>query len=198
MSGRHHGIISADGHLESPPETWVRSVPELWRERAPRLVHLPEGGEGWVVEGQPTLHNGADISGRGPIRFRPPHFSFAETNASWLPGALHFVGDNYALYRDIFGAGLAMAPSEYLLRHCRFGIVRDPSRCASVRRSRSPTSCGAATSRTRSGPSPAPSPTSTRRWGHLDPAVRRRILVDNPAEFFGLELAAELTPTPAP
>jgi hypothetical protein len=30
------------------------------------------------------------------------------------------------------------------------------------------------------------------------PAVRRRILLENPAQFFGLDLDADLTRTPAP
>ena len=66
---RSYQCISADGHVETPPDPWVKYVPEKWRDRAPRLIELPDGGEGWVVEGQPLLRNGQNITGRGPIRF---------------------------------------------------------------------------------------------------------------------------------
>src|SRR5439155_14533781 len=66
---RYYQVISADGHVETPPDPWVRYVPDRWKERAPRLVALPDGGEGWVIEGQPLLKNGQNITGRGPISF---------------------------------------------------------------------------------------------------------------------------------
>jgi uncharacterized protein len=66
---RHYRCISADGHVETPPDPWVKYVPEQWKDRAPRLIDLPDGGEAWVVEGQPLLRNGQNITGRGPISF---------------------------------------------------------------------------------------------------------------------------------
>lgn len=66
---RHYQCISADGHVETPPDPWVKYVPEKWKDRAPRLVKLEGGGEGWIVEGQPLLRNGQNITGRGPISF---------------------------------------------------------------------------------------------------------------------------------
>ncbi|MFA5884969.1 MAG: amidohydrolase family protein [Acidimicrobiia bacterium] len=66
--GRKYRVISADGHVETPP-LWTKYVPDQWQPRAPRLVPLPDGGEGWLIEGQPLLRNGQNITGRGPIRF---------------------------------------------------------------------------------------------------------------------------------
>ena len=66
---RTYQVISADGHVETPPAGWVAHVPEKWRDRAPRLLPLPEGGEAWLVEGRPLLLNGQNITGRGPVRF---------------------------------------------------------------------------------------------------------------------------------
>ncbi len=68
--GRHYQVISADGHVETPPDTFVKYVPKKWRDRAPRLVALPEGGEGWLIEGMPLLHNGQNITAGKPIKFR--------------------------------------------------------------------------------------------------------------------------------
>ena len=66
---RGYRIISGDGHVETPPSGWVEYVPEKYRDRAPRLIRLPDGSDGWLVEGQPMLHNGQNIKGRGPVKF---------------------------------------------------------------------------------------------------------------------------------
>ncbi|MBJ18223.1 MAG: amidohydrolase [bacterium] len=65
--GRKYQIISGDGHVETPPESWVKYMPEEYHERAPRLIKLPKGGEAWMIEGQPLIPNGQNISGRGPV-----------------------------------------------------------------------------------------------------------------------------------
>jgi predicted TIM-barrel fold metal-dependent hydrolase len=67
--GRKYKIISGDGHVETPPDGWLQYVPEKYRDRAPRLIRLPNGADGWLVEGQPMLHNGQNIKGRGPVKF---------------------------------------------------------------------------------------------------------------------------------
>ena len=46
-------VISADSHLEMSPERWTPRVPARYRDLAPRLVKLPDGGDGVMVEGQP-------------------------------------------------------------------------------------------------------------------------------------------------
>ena len=66
---RTYQIISGDGHVETPPDGWRKYVPEQYRDRAPRLIRLPNGADGWLVEGQPMLHNGQNIKGRGPVKF---------------------------------------------------------------------------------------------------------------------------------
>lgn len=68
---RHYRVISADGHMETPPDPWVKFVPKQYKDRAPRLIALPEGGEAWVIEGMPLLYNGQNIAaGRNPIKFK--------------------------------------------------------------------------------------------------------------------------------
>ncbi|MBK7948264.1 MAG: amidohydrolase family protein [Deltaproteobacteria bacterium] len=66
---RTYRVISGDGHIETPPEGWVKHVPAKYRDRAPRLIRLENGADGWLVEGQPMLHNGQNIKGRGPVKF---------------------------------------------------------------------------------------------------------------------------------
>jgi hypothetical protein len=45
-------LISSDGHLEVRPERWTPRMPAKYRERAPRTVKLPDGGDAILVEGQ--------------------------------------------------------------------------------------------------------------------------------------------------
>ncbi len=66
--GRKYKVISGDGHVETPPESWVKYMPEEHRDRAPRLIKLPKGGEAWLIEGQPLIPNGQNITGRGPVK----------------------------------------------------------------------------------------------------------------------------------
>ena len=68
--GRKYQIISGDGHVETPPEVFVKYIPAKWKDRAPRLIRLPEGGDGWLIEGMPLMHNGQNIAGRGPVKMR--------------------------------------------------------------------------------------------------------------------------------
>ena len=65
---RHYRVVSADGHLEVPPDGWLAHVPDEHRERAPRLVRLRTGGEGWVVEGMPMIHNGQNVAAGRPLK----------------------------------------------------------------------------------------------------------------------------------
>jgi predicted TIM-barrel fold metal-dependent hydrolase len=46
-------LISSDGHLEVRPERWNPRMPAKYRDRAPRTIKLPDGGDAIVVEGQP-------------------------------------------------------------------------------------------------------------------------------------------------
>ena len=65
---RTYSVISCDGHLEIPPDAWLRHVPSEHRDRAPRLIHLAGGGEGWIVEGMPIIHNGQNVSAGRPVK----------------------------------------------------------------------------------------------------------------------------------
>src|SRR5438046_2657149 len=70
---RQYRLMSADGHLEVPPERWSHRVPEKYRDRAPRTVHLPDGGDAQMIEGQPLLEaNFLDLrAGRAEGTWQP-------------------------------------------------------------------------------------------------------------------------------
>lgn len=70
---RQYRLMSADGHLEVPPERWSHRVPERFRERAPRTIKLPDGGDAQMIEGQPLLEaNFLDLrAGRAEGTWQP-------------------------------------------------------------------------------------------------------------------------------
>jgi predicted TIM-barrel fold metal-dependent hydrolase len=45
-------LVSSDGHLEVLPERWTGRMPARHRDKAPRTVKLPDGGDALLVEGQ--------------------------------------------------------------------------------------------------------------------------------------------------
>ena len=59
-----YGIFSADGHLEISPERWTPRVPIKYRERAPRLIDLPDGGNAVAVENRALYIVGLALGGR--------------------------------------------------------------------------------------------------------------------------------------
>ncbi len=82
---RHYQVISADGHVETPPDEWMKHVPEKYKDRAPRLVKLEDGGEAWQVEGLPLMQNGLNLTGGAPIRYR--NESYWNADGAPRPGA---------------------------------------------------------------------------------------------------------------
>ncbi len=94
---RYYQTISADGHVETPPSTWTKYVPEKYRDRAPKLVQLDSGGEGWVVENRPMLNNGLNIT--GPKGLAPG----ADSSGIIMSGDSYWLPDGTAAP----GAGLA-------------------------------------------------------------------------------------------
>jgi uncharacterized protein len=72
MPGKYR-LMSSDGHLEVPPERWSQRVPRQYRDRAPRTIHLPDGGDALLMEGQPLLEaNFLDLrAGRPAGQWQP-------------------------------------------------------------------------------------------------------------------------------
>jgi len=66
-------LISSDGHLEVRPERWTVRMPARYRDRAPRTIKLPDGGDAILVEGQPPY----------PVPFLD--LRAGRTNETWQP-----------------------------------------------------------------------------------------------------------------
>jgi predicted TIM-barrel fold metal-dependent hydrolase len=66
-------LLSSDGHLEVLPERWSKLMPAKYRDKAPRTIKLPDGGDALVIEGQPPRPvNFIDLRG-------------GRTNENWEP-----------------------------------------------------------------------------------------------------------------
>ncbi|MGE0387466.1 MAG: amidohydrolase family protein [Gammaproteobacteria bacterium] len=58
-------LVSVDDHLIEPRDLFEKHVPAAWRDRAPKVVTLPDGAERWVFEGRMMATVGsAAVSGR--------------------------------------------------------------------------------------------------------------------------------------
>src|ERR1035438_9422172 len=47
---RTYHLVSADSHVNEPPDLWIDRVPARLRDRVPRMERFADG-DGWVVEG---------------------------------------------------------------------------------------------------------------------------------------------------
>ena len=49
-SPRRYRLVSADSHVNEPPDLWTSRVPAALRDRAPRMEHFAEG-DAWILDG---------------------------------------------------------------------------------------------------------------------------------------------------
>src|SRR6184192_1321624 len=69
---RDYRCISADSHWTAAPEKWAYRVSERFRDRLPRRISLPNGGDGFLHEdGHVTYGGTSHFAGHGPERFNP-------------------------------------------------------------------------------------------------------------------------------
>lgn len=84
---REYRLMSSDGHLEVPPERWAGRVPAQYRDRVPRTIHLPDGGDALLIEGQPLLEaNFLDLrAGRAEGTWQPFGLRVADAAGTGSP-----------------------------------------------------------------------------------------------------------------
>ncbi len=130
-------------------------------------------------------------------RFPSLQFYFAEVNASWLPWGLFVFDDNYEIFRDSYNRTLDKKPSEYAREHFWFGIIKDPMAIAMrdhlpfdrlMFGSDFPHSVGTF---------PDSKKFLDGCFEGVDEKYRRMMLLENPANYYGLDTDADITPTPA-
>src|ERR1700722_10635908 len=112
-------LVSGDGHLEVTVEPWMKFVPQKYRDQAPRLVHLEDGGEGWVVEGMPMFHNGMNLSaGRKAVKLKGE--SYWEPDGTPAPGS--GTAEQRISEQDVDGVDAEVLYPPVFIRRCIEGI----------------------------------------------------------------------------
>jgi predicted TIM-barrel fold metal-dependent hydrolase len=83
---RTYRYISGDTHLEVPTQRWTGRVPEKYRDRAPKTVRLPNGADGFLIEGLAIRENPMDLyGGKGRDSWRPFGQTYASTAGTGSP-----------------------------------------------------------------------------------------------------------------
>jgi hypothetical protein len=59
VAGYH--LISADSHVNEPPDLWPSRVPEYYRDRVPRIERF-EQGDAWIIEGAQCVAGHDDLA----------------------------------------------------------------------------------------------------------------------------------------
>src|SRR5581483_8474669 len=109
---RNYTLMSSDGHLEVPPERWVHRVPAKYRDRAPRTVQLPDGGDALLIEGQPLLEaNFLDLrAGRAQGTWQPFGLKVADAAGTGSPQQRVEEQDRDGMDAEVLFAAMVAGP----------------------------------------------------------------------------------------
>ncbi|MEZ4332513.1 MAG: amidohydrolase family protein [Myxococcota bacterium] len=79
-------LISADSHINEPPDLWTSRVRAKFKDRAPRIERLAQG-DAWIMEGSATPINfGNNANGGTPPETRSPWVRWEEIRrGGWVP-----------------------------------------------------------------------------------------------------------------
>lgn len=130
--GRNYHVIDADGHVLEPADMWVNYIEPKFRERAPRVVTMPEGYEVIAVNGREMTDNGpgrkrVKVGATGAIGAREGKVSVYIRYSEGRPGGF----DPHARISDMDAEGIDAAflyPSLGLF----LGAIDDPEFAAAV------------------------------------------------------------------
>jgi predicted TIM-barrel fold metal-dependent hydrolase len=84
MTNGYH-LFSADSHLEISPGRWTDRVPQKYRDRAPRLIKLSNGGDGIIVENRAVYVLGLAVAGRPYEEHQLTGLNYASSAGSGSP-----------------------------------------------------------------------------------------------------------------
>jgi hypothetical protein len=109
---RQYKLLSADGHLEVPPERWTHRVSAKYRDRAPRTVHLPDGGDALMIEGQPLLEaNFLDLrAGHTPGTWQPFGLKVTDAAGTGAPEQRVHEQDQDGMDAEVLVAAMVAGP----------------------------------------------------------------------------------------
>src|SRR5213592_1950367 len=80
-------LISADSHVNPPPDLWLRDAPSRLKDRVPRVESTPEG-DVWVVDQKASPVQGLTFMGGRDYKDYTPRVAYKEMRpGSWDPKA---------------------------------------------------------------------------------------------------------------
>ena len=85
MMANRYNVISADAHLGISPDRWTDRVPARYRDYAPRLVKLADGGDGVIVENRPIYTLGLAIAAKPYEEHSPVGITYESGEGSGSP-----------------------------------------------------------------------------------------------------------------
>ena len=105
-------LISSDGHLEVLPERWTARMPAALRDKAPRTITMPDGGDALLVEGQePRPVPFLDLrAGRTNETWQPFGVTVADTAGVGPPEQRLAEQDQDGLLAEVLFPNMQMGP----------------------------------------------------------------------------------------
>src|SRR3989454_6473386 len=98
-------LISADSHVNPPPDLWLRDAPAKLRDRVPRVETTPEG-DLWVVDGKSSVIPGLSFMAGREHKDYQIRIAYKEMRpGSWDPAARIADMDQDGIWVDVLYGG---------------------------------------------------------------------------------------------
>src|SRR5438094_545377 len=112
-------LISADSHVNPPPDLWLRDAPARLKDRVPRVESTPEG-DVWVVDQKASPVQGLTFMGGRDYKDYTPRVAYKEMRpGSWDPKARLADMDQDGIRADVlYGGGPSRFDEPELRAYC--------------------------------------------------------------------------------
>src|SRR2546430_5534620 len=98
-------LISADSHVNPPPDLWLRDAPARLKDRVPRVESTPEGAV-WVVDQKASPVQGLTFMGGRDYKDYTPRVAYKEMRpGSWDPQVRLADMDQDGIWADVLYGG---------------------------------------------------------------------------------------------
>src|SRR5438132_3299494 len=98
-------LISADSHVNPPPDLWLRDAPARLKDRVPRVESTAEG-DVWVVDQKASPVQGLTLMGGRDYKDYTPRVAYKEMRpGSWDPKARFADRDRDGIWADVLDGG---------------------------------------------------------------------------------------------
>ncbi len=112
-------LISADSHVNPPPDLWLRDAPARLKDRVPRVESTPDG-DVWVVDQKASPVQGLTFMGGRDYKDFQPRVAYKEMRpGSWDPKARLADMDQDGIWADVlYGGGPSRFDEPELRAYC--------------------------------------------------------------------------------